>query len=158
MNYDETLQYLYNQLPVFQHIGNAAYKPGFDHVIKILNILHNPQTHFKTIHIAGTNGKGSVSHFLAAILQAAGYKVGLYTSPHLVDFGERIRINGEKIDKQYVVDFVKNYQDFIKEIQPSFFEVATSMAFDYFSFCNIDVGVIEVGLGGRLDSTNVIQP
>lgn len=157
MNYDETLQYLYNQLPVFQHIGNAAYKPGFDNVIKILNILHNPQTHFKTIHIAGTNGKGSVSHFLAAILQAAGYKVGLYTSPHLVDFGERIRVNGEKIDKQYVVDFVKNYQDFIKEIHPSFFEVATSMAFDYFSFCNIDVGVIEVGLGGRLDSTNVIQ-
>ncbi|HOL01082.1 MAG TPA: bifunctional folylpolyglutamate synthase/dihydrofolate synthase, partial [Paludibacteraceae bacterium] len=158
MNYDETLQYLYNQLPVFQHIGNTAYKPGFDNVIKILNILHNPQTHFKTIHIAGTNGKGSVSHFLAAILQAAGYKVGLYTSPHLVDFGERIRVDGEKIDKQYVVDFVKNYQDFIKEIQPSFFEVATSMAFDYFSFCNIDVGVIEVGLGGRLDSTNVIQP
>ena len=158
MNYEESLEYLYNRLPVFHRIGAAAYKPGLDNTIKLLNAIENPQQKYKTIHIAGTNGKGSVSHFIAAILQSAGYKVGLYTSPHLVDFGERIRVGGEKIDKQYVVDFVSNRNELFETIQPSFFEATMAMAFQYFADKNVDVAVIEVGLGGRLDSTNIIQP
>lgn len=158
MNYKNTLQYLYNRLPVFHQVGSAAYKPGLENTIQLLNGLNNPQNRYRTIHIAGTNGKGSVSNFLAAVLQQAGYKVGLYTSPHLVDFGERIRVNGKMIEQQYVVDFVEQNQNLFNQIEPSFFEATMAMAFDYFSFSGVDVAIIEVGLGGRLDSTNIIQP
>lgn len=158
MNYTETLEYLYQRLPVFHQIGAAAYKPGLDNSIQMMQRLGNPQNEYKTIHVAGTNGKGSVSHFLSAILQAAGYKVGLYTSPHLVDFGERIRVNGEKIRQQYVIDFVASQSNLFDEIQPSFFEATMAMAFSYFAAEKVDVAVVEVGLGGRLDSTNIIQP
>ena len=158
MNYDESIQYLYDRLPVFYRVGSQAYKPGLDNTIRLLNALDNPQTHFRSIHVAGTNGKGSVSHMLAAVLQYAGYKVGLYTSPHLVDFRERIRINGEMIDKQVVVDFVENNKLLFNEVQPSFFEATMAMAFQYFADCKVDIAIIEVGLGGRLDSTNVILP
>ena len=156
--YSQTIQYLYDRLPVFQHVGGAAYKPGLDNTIRLLNALDNPQNSYKTIHIAGTNGKGSVSHMLAAILQEAGYKVGLYTSPHLVDFGERIRINGEKISQNYVVDFVEKQKTLFDEVQPSFFEATMAMAFAYFAHEKVDVAVIETGMGGRLDSTNIIAP
>ncbi len=158
MNYDETIQYLYDRLPVFHQVGAAAYKPGLENSIRMMSHLGNPQNNYKTIHVAGTNGKGSVSHFLSAVLQSGGYKVGLYTSPHLVDFRERIRVNGEKISKDYVVDFVKENETYFEEIQPSFFEATMAMAFQYFSDKQVDVAVIEVGLGGRLDSTNIIQP
>lgn len=158
MNYEQTLDYLYSRLPVFHQIGSAAYKPGLENTIRILTALHQPQNSFRSIHVAGTNGKGSVSHFLSSILQSSGYKTGLYTSPHLVDFGERIRVNGEMIDKQFVIDFVENHKKLIEEVQPSFFEITMAMAFDYFASSKIDVAVIEVGLGGRLDSTNIIQP
>lgn len=158
MNYTETLEYLYQRLPVFHQIGAAAYKPGLENSMKMMQRLGNPQNEYKTIHVAGTNGKGSVSHFLSAILQAAGYKVGLYTSPHLVDFGERIRVNGEKIRQQYVIDFVASQSNLFDEIQPSFFEATMAMAFSYFAAEKVDVAVVEVGLGGRLDSTNIIQP
>ena len=158
MIYEETIQYLYDRLPVFHHIGSAAYKPGLENTIQLMNALDNPQNNYRTIHIAGTNGKGSVSHLLAAVLQCAGFKVGLYTSPHLVDFRERIRVNGKMIDKQYVVDFVEQHKSMFDVIEPSFFEATMAMAFDYFNDCEVDVAVIEVGLGGRLDSTNIIQP
>jgi dihydrofolate synthase / folylpolyglutamate synthase len=158
VSYSDTIQYLYNRLPVFHHVGSSAYKPGLDNTIQLMNALDNPHTRYRTIHIAGTNGKGSVSHMLAAALQQAGYKVGLYTSPHLVDFGERIRVDGKMIDQQYVINFVQNHQDLFSEIEPSFFEATMAMAFNYFADCEVDVAVIEVGLGGRLDSTNIIQP
>ncbi len=158
VSYSDTIQYLYDRLPVFHHVGSAAYKPGLDNTIRLMNALNNPHTRYRTIHIAGTNGKGSVSHMLAAVLQQAGYKVGLYTSPHLVDFGERIRVDGKMIDQQYVIDFVQNHQDLFSKIEPSFFEATMAMAFNYFADCEVDVAVIEVGLGGRLDSTNIIQP
>lgn len=158
MNYQSAIQYLYNQLPVFHHVGGAAYKPGLENTIKLMNEFDNPQKKFKSIHVAGTNGKGSVSHFLAAILQSAGYKTGLYTSPHLVDFGERIRIDGKKISQNFVIDFVKRHKELFKNIQPSFFEVTMAMAFCYFAEEDVDVAVIEVGMGGRLDSTNIIEP
>jgi dihydrofolate synthase/folylpolyglutamate synthase len=158
MNYEQTLDYLYSRLPVFHQIGSSAYKPGLENTIRILTALHQPQNSFRSIHVAGTNGKGSVSHFLSSILQSAGFKTGLYTSPHLVDFGERIRVNGETIDKQFVVDFVENHKSLIEKVQPSFFEITMAMAFDYFAKSEVDVAVIEVGLGGRLDSTNIIQP
>jgi len=158
MTYTQTLNYLYERLPVFHQVGGAAYKPGLDNSIQLLNSMDNPHNRYRTIHIAGTNGKGSVSHFLAAVLQKAGYKVGLYTSPHLYDFCERIRVNGKKIDKNYVVNFVEQHKDLFSEIEPSFFEATMAMAFDYFAFCKVDVAIIEVGLGGRLDSTNIIQP
>lgn len=156
--YDSTLQYLYDRLPVFHHIGGAAYKPGLNNTIQLMNALDNPQTKYRTIHIGGTNGKGSVSHMMAAVLQSAGYKVGLYTSPHLVDFGERIRVNGQMIEQQYVIDFVENKKPIIESIQPSFFEATMAMAFNYFAHEKVDIAIIEVGLGGRLDSTNIIQP
>ena len=156
--YTQTLEYLYTRLPVFQHIGGEAYKPGLDNTIRLLNALNNPQNAYKTIHIAGTNGKGSVSHMLAAVLQEAGYKVGLYTSPHLVDFGERIRVNGEKISQVYVVDFVAEQKSLFDEVQPSFFEATMAMAFAYFADEKVDVAVIETGMGGRLDSTNILRP
>lgn len=158
MSYSETLQYLYDRLPVFHHVGADAYKPGLDNSIQLMEQLGNPQQQYKTIHIAGTNGKGSVSHLLAAVLHEAGYTVGLYTSPHLVDFGERIRVNGTMIDQQYVVDFVAKNVGLFSEIEPSFFEATMAMAFDYFAHSKVDVAIIEVGLGGRLDSTNIIHP
>jgi len=158
MNYEQTLKYLYDRLPVFHQVGGAAYKPGLDNSIRLMTELGNPQNKYRTIHIAGTNGKGSVSNFLAAVLQKAGYKVGLYTSPHLVDFGERIRVNGEMIDQQFVVDFVDKHKIMFSDIEPSFFEATMAMAFDYFAQCRVDVAIIEVGLGGQLDSTNIIQP
>ena len=158
MNYPEAIEYLYNRLPVFHQIGAAAYKPGLENSIRLMEQLHNPQNEYRIIHVAGTNGKGSVSHFLSAILQSAGYKTGLYTSPHLVDFGERIRVNGEKIQPEYVADFVEKNEKMLDKIQPSFFEATMAMAFRYFADCAVDVAVIEVGLGGRLDSTNIVSP
>lgn len=158
MTYQESIEYLYNRLPVFHQIGAAAYKPGLENSLRLMDQLGNPQYEFRIIHVAGTNGKGSVSHFLSAILQSAGYKTGLYTSPHLVDFGERIRVDGEKIQPEYVADFVENNEKMLDEIQPSFFEATMAMAFRYFADCKVDVAVIEVGLGGRLDSTNIVYP
>ncbi len=157
-SYSETIQYLYDRLPVFHHIGGDAYKPGLENSIRLMKSLGDPQQQYRTIHIAGTNGKGSVSHLLAAVLQCAGYRVGLYTSPHLVDFRERIRVNGEMIEQQYVVDFVEDHKNLFDEIEPSFFEATMAMAFDYFKDKEVDIAVIEVGLGGRLDSTNIIRP
>lgn len=158
MNYQETLQYLYVKTPAFQQVGQSAYKPGLDNVVALSKSYHHPHTAFKTIHVAGTNGKGSVSHTIAAVLQSAGYKVGLYTSPHLRDFSERIRVNGKSISQQYVVDFVAQSQTIIEALNPSFFEITTLMAFSYFKDQAVDIAVIEVGLGGRLDSTNIITP
>jgi dihydrofolate synthase/folylpolyglutamate synthase len=158
MNYTETLNYLFTTLPMFSRTGAAALRPDLVNTKKICSFLGNPQDKIKTIHIAGTNGKGSCSHMLAAILQTCGYKTGLYTSPHLKDFRERIKVNGEMIDEQFVVEFTKNIIPIIDEIDPSFFEITVGMAFDYFEKQQCDIAVIETGLGGRLDSTNVITP
>lgn len=158
MNYQETLQYLYVKTPAFQQVGQSAYKPGLHNVVALSQVYGNPHTSFRTVHVAGTNGKGSVSHTMAAILQSQGYKVGLYTSPHLRDFSERIRVNGQPISEQYVVDFVAQSRAIIEQLYPSFFEITTLMAFAYFKEQQVDVAVIEVGLGGRLDSTNIITP
>lgn len=158
MDYSETLTYLYNSAPLFQHIGKDAYKEGLTNTHLLDEHLGHPHRQFKTIHVAGTNGKGSCSHTLAAILQAAGYKTGLYTSPHLIDFRERIRINGQPVPKDFVVGFVEQHRAFFEPLHPSFFELTTAMAFDYFAQEQIDVAVIEVGLGGRLDCTNIISP
>lgn len=158
MNYQETLDYLYNSVPMFQQVGSSAYKEGLENTHALDEFLGHPHTTFQSIHIAGTNGKGSCSHTLAAILQSAGYKVGLYTSPHLVDFRERIRINGETISQEYVIRFVESHRSFFEPLHPSFFELTTAMAFRYFADRHIDVAVIEVGLGGRLDCTNIIHP
>lgn len=158
MNYQETLEYLFVKTPAFQQKGETAYKPGLANVMELDDFYGNPHKRFKTIHIAGTNGKGSVSHTLTAILQSAGYKVGLYTSPHLKDFSERIRINGKPISEQYVIDFVREAEEIIDRLNPSFFEITTLMAFTYFAHENVDIAVIETGLGGRLDSTNIISP
>lgn len=158
MNYSDTLDYLYSQLPMFHRIGAAAYKADLNNTISICNLLNNPQNDFKSIHIAGTNGKGSTSHMLAAILQMAGYKTGLYTSPHLKDFRERIRVNGEIIPENKVTEFVEKHSTQFENIKPSFFEWTVGLAFEYFSEEKVDVAVIETGLGGRLDSTNIITP
>ena len=158
MTYQQTLDYLFSQLPMFQRIGASAYKVDLSNTIELCNLLGNPQHHFKSVHIAGTNGKGSTSHMLASILQEAGYKVGLYTSPHLIDFRERIKINGEMISEQEVVDFVTKYKKDFEKINLSFFEWTVGLAFDYFSSQKVDIAVVETGLGGRLDSTNVIIP
>lgn len=158
MNYRQTLQYLYDQLPMFHRIGPAAYKANLDNTHAIINYLNHPEKEFKSIHVAGTNGKGSVSHMLAAILITAGYKTGLYTSPHLKDFRERITINGKMISEKEVIQFVKKHKNEFEKIQPSFFEWTVGLAFDYFRNENVDIAVIETGLGGRLDSTNVIIP
>lgn len=158
MNYQETIAYLYEKLPLFSRIGEAAYKKDLHNTIALCEKIQNPHQKIKTIHIAGTNGKGSVSHMLAAILQQAGYKTGLYTSPHLYDFRERIKINGEMISENAVINFTKAINPWIEEISPSFFEVTVAMAFDYFYKSEVDIAVIETGLGGRLDSTNVINP
>ena len=158
MNYKETVNYLFNCVPMFQKEGSTAYKAGLSTTLALDEHLNHPHTQFKTIHVGGTNGKGSTSHTLAAILQEAGYKVGLYTSPHLIDFRERIRINGMPISEEFVVDFIAEYRAFYEPLSPSFFELTTAMAFDYFSKNQIDVAIIEVGLGGRLDCTNIINP
>jgi len=158
MKYAETLTYLYHNLPMFQRVGAAAYKIDLTNTLELCEVLGNPQRKFKSIHIAGTNGKGSTSHMLAAILQTAGYKTGLYTSPHLKEFTERIRVNGNEVSQEFVVDFVKRIKPSIESIKPSFFEITVAMAFDYFTKEQTDIAVIETGLGGRLDSTNVIHP
>lgn len=158
MTYNQTIEYLYSQLPVFQKIGKKAIKPKLTNIILLCEALGNPQNDFKSIHIAGTNGKGSSSHFMASILQEAGFKVGLYTSPHLKDFRERFRINGNLISRQFVIDFVEKNKALIEKIEPSFFEVTVALAFKVFSEEKVDYAIIEVGLGGRLDSTNIISP
>jgi len=158
MNYQETLDYLFNALPMFQRIGAAAYKTDLNNTIALCEALGNPHQKFKSIHIAGTNGKGSTSHSLAAILQSAGYKVGLYTSPHLKSFRERIKVNGEDITEEAVVEFVHKHKAFMESLQPSFFEMTVGMAFSYFADEEIDIAVVEVGMGGRLDSTNILSP
>lgn len=158
MTYQQTLDYLFTKLPMYQRVGAAAYKDNLDNTLAICKILGNPEKKLKCIHIAGTNGKGSSSHMIASVLQKAGYKTGLYTSPHLTDFRERIKINGKMIPKTDVTKFVENYKVAFEEIQPSFFEWTVGLAFHYFVQQEVDVAVIEVGLGGRLDSTNVISP
>ncbi len=158
MNYSETVDYLFSQLPMFQRIGAAAYKADLNNTVALCEILGNPQDKFKSVHVAGTNGKGSVSSTLASIFAMAGYKTGLFTSPHLKDYRERIRINGEMIPEQNVVDFVKKYRDQVDTIKPSFFELTCAMAFDYFAAEKVNIAILEVGMGGRLDSTNVVRP
>ena len=158
MTYPQTLEYLFSKLPMYQRVGQAAYKDNLDNTIAICKALGNPEKKLKCVHIAGTNGKGSSSHMLAAVLQQAGYKTGLYTSPHLIDFRERVKINGKQISKQDVVKFVEEYKIIFENIQPSFFEWTVGLAFHYFAQQEVDVAIIEVGLGGRLDSTNVIKP
>ena len=158
MNYNETLNWMFNKLPMYQRIGASAYKADLNTTIEIINYLDNPQNSFKSIHIAGTNGKGSTSHSLASVFQEAGYKTGLYTSPHLRDFRERIRINGEMIPENEVVVFIEKHKNKLEELELSFFEMTVAMAFDYFRKEKVDIAIIEVGMGGRLDSTNVINP
>lgn len=158
MNYQDTLEYLYNSAPMFQQVGAGAYKEGLENTRALDAHFRHPHEHFHSLHIAGTNGKGSCSHTLAAILQSAGYRVGLYTSPHLVDFRERIRVNGQPISEDYVIRFVEEERAFFEPLSPSFFELTTAMAFKYFADEKVDVAVVEVGLGGRLDCTNIIHP
>ena len=158
IDYQNTIDYLYSRLPMFTRIGAAAIKNDLHNTQLICSFLGNPENKFKTIHVAGTNGKGSTSHMLAAIFQKAGYKTGLYTSPHLYDFRERIKVNGEMCNKEFVTSFTNRVKPLIEEIEPSFFEITVGMAFEYFATENCDIAIIETGLGGRLDSTNVIQP
>ena len=158
MTYQETIQYLYASQPAFHLVGAAAYKPGLDNTYRLMAHLGNPHERLRAVHIAGTNGKGSTSHLIAATLQAQGYKVGLFTSPHLVDFRERIRISGEMIPEEMVIEFVENNRAFLDEVRPSFFETTMALAFWYFAELQVDIAVIEVGLGGRLDSTNILTP
>jgi len=158
MTYKQTLEYLYAQLPMYHRVGMAAYKPNLDNILALCGLLDEPQHSFRSIHVTGTNGKGSVSHMLASILQVAGYHTGLYTSPHLKDFRERIRVDGKMIHKGYVSFFVRKYREQFEIIQPSFFELTAGMAFDYFRDRQVEVAVVEAGLGGRLDSTNIIHP
>lgn len=158
MDYQHTLEYLYNSVPMFQQVGSSAYKEGLENTLVLDEHFGHPHRNFRTIHVAGTNGKGSCSHTLAAILQEAGYRTGLYTSPHLVDFRERIRVNGQPIPEEYVIRFVEEERSFFEPLSPSFFELTTAMAFRYFADQKVDVAIIEVGLGGRLDCTNIIRP
>lgn len=158
MTYEQTISYLFEKLPMFSRIGAAAYKKDLTNTIALCEAIGNPHLQFKSIHIAGTNGKGSTSHMMAAILQKAGYKTGLYTSPHLHDFRERIKVNGELCSKEFVIEFTEKIMPLIESIQPSFFEITVAMAFAYFALQKVDIAVIEVGLGGRLDSTNIIRP
>ena len=158
MTYQETCEYLFNAMPMFERQGASGYKEGLDNSLALDEHFGHPHKQFLSIHVAGTNGKGSCSHTLSAILQMCGYRVGLFTSPHLVDFSERIRVNGQPIPEDYVINFVNEERSFIESVQPSFFEVTTAMAFKYFAETNVDIAVIEVGLGGRLDSTNIITP
>src|SRR5580692_113351 len=154
MDYQQTIDYLFRRLPMFSRIGAAAYKNDLTNTIELCKYLDNPQKRFKSIHVAGTNGKGSVCHMLAAIFQTAGYTTGLYTSPHLKDFRERIKINNEWVSESFVIEFTQKIQPLLEKIDPSFFEITVAMAFDYFSRVKVDLAIIEVGLGGRLDSTN----
>ena len=158
MDYQETTKYLFTSTPVFEHVGASAYKEGLGNTLALDEHFGHPHLRYRTIHVAGTNGKGSCSHTLAAILQAQGYKVGLYTSPHLVDFRERIRVNGKCVSEEYVIDFVEKERVFFEPLHPSFFELTTAMAFKYFAEQKVDIAVVEVGLGGRLDCTNIINP
>ncbi|AFM05619.1 folylpolyglutamate synthase/dihydrofolate synthase [Bernardetia litoralis DSM 6794] len=158
LNYQETLDYLFSQLPMFQRVGGAAYRNDLENIKILCKQLGNPENKFDTIHVAGTNGKGSTSHMIASVLQSAGYNVGLYTSPHLRNFTERIRLNGQEIEQDFVIDFVKKIRTTITDISPSFFEVTVAMAFEYFAYKKVDIAIIEVGMGGRLDATNVILP
>ena len=158
MTYKETLDYLFSALPMYQRIGSAAYKADLVNALRLDEYFGHQHRSFKTVHVAGTNGKGSVSHMLAAVLQSAGYKTGLYTSPHLLDFRERIKVNGRNISRKYVIDFTEKHKRIFEETEPSFFEMTVFMAFDYFASSQVDIAVIEVGLGGRLDTTNVIVP
>lgn len=158
MTYEEAIQYLYTQLPMYSAIGQRAYKADLNNILALCNALGNPQHSFKSIHIAGTNGKGSVSHMLASIFQQSGYKTGLYTSPHVREFGERIRLNGKMIDEDFVIAFTEKTKKLCQEIEPSFFELTVAMAFDFFAKEKVDIAIIETGLGGRLDSTNIISP
>ncbi len=158
MTYTETLEYLFTRLPMYQRVGKAAFKKDLTNTLQLLDHLDNPHMKFKSVHIAGTNGKGSSAHGIAAVLQTAGYKTGLYTSPHLKNFTERIKINGQEVPQDFVIDFVDRIKNKIEEIKPSFFEITVAMAFDYFSNEQVDIAIIETGLGGRLDSTNVITP
>ena len=158
LDYKQTIDYLFTRLPMFSRIGAAAYKADLSNTIRLCNNLGNPQNKFKSIHIAGTNGKGSTSHMLAAVFQTAGYKTGLYTSPHLKDFRERIKINGEMISEAFVISFTEQIKGLIEEIEPSFFEITVAMAFSWFEHNEVDIAIIETGLGGRLDSTNIITP
>lgn len=156
--YKQTLDYLYKQLPMFQRVGPVAFKKDLTNILALAELLGQPQQQFPAIHIAGTNGKGSVAHMLSAILQAQGYKTGLYTSPHYHDFRERIKINGQLVEKAYIIDFVNQYKEAFSSLKPSYFEINVAMAFDYFAKQKVDIAVIETGLGGRLDSTNILQP
>ena len=158
MTYRETTEYLFNQLPMFERDGNKGYKSGLENTLSLDVHFGHPHSNYKTIHVAGTNGKGSCSSLIAAMLQTAGYKVGLYTSPHLVDFRERIRVNGSMMSEQYVMEFVEKERSFFEPLHPSFFEITTAMAFKYFNDMQVDIAVIETGLGGRLDCTNIINP
>ena len=158
MNYQQTVDYLFSRLPMFSRIGVAAFKKDLTNIKKLCAFLNNPQLKFKSVHVAGTNGKGSVSHMLAAVLQTAGYKTGLYTSPHLKDFRERIKIDREMVNRKFIIDFTERIKTVIEEIEPSFFEITVAMAFEFFFEQNIDIAVIETGLGGRFDSTNIITP
>ena len=158
MNYEETIEYLYAHLPTFHRDGQIAFKAGLQNITSLCEALGNPQNKFKSIHVAGTNGKGSTSHLLSAILQVAGYKTGLHTSPHLKSYTERFKINGKLADEQLIIDFVEEHKILIESIKPSFFEISVALAFDYFSKERVDIAIIEVGLGGRLDSTNIITP
>jgi len=158
MNYSQTLDYLYTRLPMFHRIGGQAYKANLNNTVALCQLLDNPHTSFKSVHITGTNGKGSVSHMVASVLQEAGYRTGLYTSPHLKDFRERIKVNGKMIGKRAVISFINKYRNQFEPIEPSFFELTVGMAFDFFRKEKVDIAVVEVGLGGRLDSTNIITP
>jgi dihydrofolate synthase/folylpolyglutamate synthase len=158
MNYEEVIEFMFNSLPMYQRIGQAAYKADLKNTLLLDEHTGNPHKEFKTIHVAGTNGKGSVSHSIASVLQEAGYKTGLYTSPHLTDYRERIRVDGQIIEKDYVCDFINRNKSIIDEIKPSFFEMSVALAFCYFRDSKVDVAVVEVGMGGRLDSTNIITP
>jgi dihydrofolate synthase/folylpolyglutamate synthase len=158
VSYQETLAYLYDTLPMFQRVGAVALTKDLTNTLKLLEALDNPHRKFKSVHITGTNGKGSTSHMLASVFQSAGYRTGLYTSPHLKEFTERIRVDGKEVEREFVIDFVNRIRPVMEEIQPSFFEITVAMAFDFFVFRKVDVAVVEVGLGGRLDSTNVITP
>ncbi|MBR2285506.1 MAG: bifunctional folylpolyglutamate synthase/dihydrofolate synthase, partial [Paludibacteraceae bacterium] len=158
MTYQEAVDYLYQSRPPFHLVGSTAYKPGLENTLRLMAHVGNPHEHLRAVHVAGTNGKGSTSHLIAAVLQAAGYKVGLFTSPHLISLTERIRINGQPIPEAEVADFIEQNRAFLDEVQPSFFETMTALAFAYFVKEQVDIAVVEVGLGGRLDSTNVLTP
>ena len=158
MTYEETINFLYSKLPAFQNMGKKAIRPSFDNILRLCEAMGNPQEKFRTIHVGGTNGKGSSSHMIASVLQENGYRTGLYTSPHLKDLRERFKINGEMPSQSFIIEFVEKHKQLLEEIEPSFFELTVVLAFHYFAVNEVDVAVIEVGLGGRLDSTNIIHP